>query len=139
MFNREYAKGSWLLVGFIVGAAMALVMVPVIARTAALAAPASLFAWFTGHGLAGVGSFLWSVLVVYGLSIALPAAALLLVLFRLSPSGRTALGMWLGIGVLFRRMWGCRSIRVSQAFRSLCCRGGSKGLPHRCCWGWGSR
>ena len=91
----------WLLVAFIVGAVLALLMVPVLARTAAIAAPASLFAWFKGHGLLSLALFSWAALVVYGLSIALPAAVALVLLFCLYQRHHTASAASLGFGVLF--------------------------------------
>jgi hypothetical protein len=100
MSNRSHFLWLWLVVAFIVGTVLAFVMVPVLARTAAIAAPANLFAWFKGHGLPPLALFSWDALVVYGLSIALPAAALLVLLFRLFQSHRIALAACLGIGVL---------------------------------------
>lgn len=100
MSNRPHSFWLWLSVAFIVGAALAFAMVPVLARTTAIATPAGLFSWFNGHGLLPLALLSWDAVVVYGLSIALPAAAALLLLYRLFPSHRFVLAACLGGGVL---------------------------------------
>lgn len=100
MSNRSHSLWLWLLVAFTVGAVLAFAMVPVLARTAAIAAPANFFAWFKGHGLLPLALISWDTFVVYGLSIALPTAVVLLLLSHLFPSHHIALGACLGSGVL---------------------------------------
>jgi hypothetical protein len=101
MSHRACSLWLWLSLAFLTGAVLAFVMVPVAAHTAAIAAPASLFGWFKSHGLLPLALFSWATLVVYGLSIALPAAASLLLLFRLPQRHHPALAASLGLGVLF--------------------------------------
>ena len=100
MSNRLHSLWLWSSVAFIVGVALAFAMVPVLARTTAMAAPAGLFSWFNGHGLLPLALLSWNAVVVYGLSIALPAAIALLLLYRLFPGHRLALAVCLGGGVL---------------------------------------
>jgi hypothetical protein len=92
-------------VAFVAGIVLAFAMVQVLARTAAISAPANLFAWFKGHGLLPLVLFAWDTLVVYGLSIALPVAVCFVLVFRLFPSHRIALAASLGIGVLSSLFW----------------------------------
>ncbi|MBS0582339.1 MAG: hypothetical protein JSS42_04475 [Proteobacteria bacterium] len=98
----NHSRSLWLAlsVSLVVGAALAFAMVPVLARTAAIAAPPSLFAWFKGHNLLPLALLSWDTLVVFGLSIALPVAGSLVLLFRLFPTYRSALATCLGVGVL---------------------------------------
>jgi len=98
----RHPRSLWLSlpVSFIVGVVLAFAMVQVLARTSAISAPANLFAWFKGHGLLPLALLAWDTLVVYGLSIALPVAISLVLLFRLFPRHRLVLATCLGIGVL---------------------------------------
>ena len=89
----------------VVGATLAFAMVPVIARTAAIAAPAVVFAWFKDRDLLPLALLLWDSLVVYGLSITLPVAVSLVLLFRLFPGNRVALASCVGIGVFSSLHW----------------------------------
>ena len=101
MNERAHSQWFWSLIAFAVGAALALMMVPLVARTAAVVAPEGVFAWFVGHQLATLGIFLWDVLIVFGLSIALPAAVTLLGLMRLAHGHGAAMGACMGAGILF--------------------------------------
>lgn len=101
MPNRPSSSWLWLLLAFTLGAALVFTMVPVLARTAAIAAPANLFTWSKGHGLLPLARLSWDTFIVYGLSIALPAAAALLAFFRLVPAHRIAVAGCLGSGILF--------------------------------------
>ena len=105
MSNRSRSLWLSLSVALLVGAALAFAMVPFIARTAAIVAPASLFAWFKGHGLLPLALFTWDTLVVFGLSVALPVAGSLVLLFRLFPNHRIALAICMGVGVLLSAYW----------------------------------
>lgn len=100
MSSRPRSLWLWLSVAFIVGVALAFAMVPVLARMSAIAAPAGVFSWFNRHGLLPLALLSWDAVVVYGLSIALPAAGALLLLFRLFPGQRLALAVCMGGGVL---------------------------------------
>ena len=100
MSNRTNSPWLWLPIALIVGVVLMFAMVPVIARTAAIAAPASFFAWFKGHGLSLLAPLAWETFVVFGLSILLPAVVALLVLFRWLPKHRVAVAACLAIGVL---------------------------------------
>lgn len=101
MNERAYSFRLWGLIAFAAGAVLALVMVPLVARMAAVVAPASVFAWFASHQLATLGIFLWDVLIVFGLSIALPAAVLLLVLIRRAHGHGAIMGAYMGAGIFF--------------------------------------
>jgi hypothetical protein len=105
MSNRPHSLWLWLSVAFIAGVAVAFAMVPMLARTMAIAAPAGLFSWFNGHGLLPLALLSWDAVVVYGPSIALPAAVILLLLYRMFSDHRLALTMCLGAGVLSSRYW----------------------------------
>lgn len=88
------------------GAAGAIALVPLLARTSAIVAPHAWFAWSRTHGLAPWPLLAWSTLVVFGLAVALPLTVSWLVLFsrsRFPPAaslGCVALGALLGFYVL---------------------------------------
>lgn len=100
MFNRTTSRWFWLPVAFIVGVGMAFAMVPLIAHTMAIVAPANVFAWSMEHAALEFALFAWDTLVVYGLGIALPCVAVLLLLFRLSRNNSMAMAACLGVGVV---------------------------------------
>lgn len=100
MAKPSNAIWSSLRVGFVLGTVLAIVLVPVLARTNAIAAPPALFAWFKGNGLLPLELFSWDVLVVYGLSIALPAIVSLVLLFRFFSSHRIVSAASFSIAVL---------------------------------------
>jgi len=90
----------------VMGAAGVVVLVPLLARTSAIAAPHAGFAWTHAHGLAPWSLLAWDTLVVFGLAVALPLTVSWLVLFsraRFSAPaslGCVVLGALLGFYVL---------------------------------------
>ena len=61
------------VVCLVLGVAVGIAAVFALARTAAIAAPAGLFAWFKQAGSIEAGVFSWDLLVTYGLGVGLPA------------------------------------------------------------------
>jgi len=102
-FSRSLGFSS--LVAFVVGVVLAIAMVKVLARTAAISAPVYFFAWFKAHRLMPLALLAWDTLVVYGLSIGLSGAVVSVMLFRIFPSHRIALALCLCIGVLSSLYW----------------------------------
>lgn len=78
----------------------AFAMAQVRAVTAAMAPPPELFAWFKDHELLKLALLGWATFVVSGLSLALPAFAALLLLFRTLPSHHIVATLSLTTGVL---------------------------------------
>lgn len=67
---------------FVIGFALPVFTVGLIARTMAFAAPAGFFAWFKANGALELGLFLWDLVVGHGLGMGVPAFVVLLVAFR---------------------------------------------------------
>lgn len=100
MLDQTRSSRLWLLLTFIVGAVLAFALVPILGRSSAIVAPASMFVWMQGHGLQALAAFLWDVLVVYGLGVALPVIVTLLVIFRTTRTHHIAIAACLALGVL---------------------------------------
>ena len=70
------------VVCLVLGVAVGIVAIFALARTAAIAAPAGLFAWFKQAGSIEAGVFSWDLLVTYGLGVGLPAFIVALLALR---------------------------------------------------------
>ncbi len=73
------------LLAIVGGAALAFASIPLLGFTVRIVAPANLCAWLNAHGLFSLGYCLWDTFILFGLGIGIGLAALLVVLWRLSP------------------------------------------------------
>ena len=87
------------VVCLVLGVAVGIVAIFALARTAAIAAPAGLFAWFKQAGSIEAGVFSWDLLVTYGLGVGVPAfiVALLALRFVVAATAGSALAFAAGV------------------------------------------
>lgn len=87
------------VVCLVLGVAVGIASIFVLAHTAAIAAPEGFFAWFKQAGSIEAGVFSWDLLVTYGLGVGLPAfiVALLALRFVVAATAGSALAFAAGV------------------------------------------
>ena len=88
------------VVCLVLGVAVGIASVFVLARTAAIAAPQGFFAWFKQAGSIEAGVFSWDLLVTYGLGVGLPAFIVALLAFRFVVAATAGSALAFAAGVL---------------------------------------
>lgn len=99
---NRLVRSLWIFVPFalLTGIAVAFVVTPLLARTAAIAAPSTLFVGSKAHDVLPWSLLAWDTAVVCGSAISLPVALCLLLLFHGMPSRRAVAATCVSLGVL---------------------------------------
>lgn len=82
------------------GVAVGIAAIFALGRTAAIAAPQGLFAWFKQAGSIEAGLFFWDLVVTFGLGVGLPAFVVLLLTLRCMAAATLGAALAFAAGVL---------------------------------------